>query len=85
MFRFSRSAVGLLTWLSGFSSGVALLLYDEIITAAKYQYCYPYPFIGCFDPYTASMVPFVMLIVSAVSLVLLGSKHQAAKGEESAL
>ena len=46
-----------------------MMIYDEILTAVRYNYCYPYPVIGCIgDGYVASAVPFVMVIAGALML-----------------
>jgi uncharacterized membrane protein len=54
--------------------GLALLIYDEIITAARYGYCYPYPVFGCIgDVYVASAIPFTMVLIGAFLLRYEGS------------
>lgn len=67
---------------SGFLLGVGLLIYDELLTTAYDHRCYNYPLIGCYDVWTASWIPFVLVLVGALQALLLGSRHEAATGEE---
>jgi hypothetical protein len=48
-------------------AGIGLMIYDEILTAARYRYCYPYPLVGCIgDVYVASAVPFILILAAVL-------------------
>jgi hypothetical protein len=59
-------------YAAGLMTGVALLIFDELLTFA--QFCgprclYPYPFIGSYGIYQASYLPFGLIVLSGVLLV----------------
>jgi hypothetical protein len=56
-------------WASGFLLALGLMLYDEILTAGIYHYCYPFPLLGCYGAYQASYAAWVLILASFLLLV----------------
>jgi len=46
--------------------GISKLIYDELLSVNRFACClYPIPFLGTFDTYIASYLPFTLIFVGA--------------------
>ena len=66
-------------FLAGLLLGTGLLVYDEILTLAMYcgRSClYRFPLIGAYGLYTASYLPFSLIVLAGILLVLASGKNR---------
>lgn len=53
--------------------GISKLIYDELLTINRFACCdYPVPFLGTFDTYVASYLPFTLIFVG-VTLISIAT------------